>query len=502
MVKILYGVQSDGMGHALRSRPVIEYLIKQGHSVKIVTSKKAKNYLSKYFEDIEDIHDISWFYFNNRVSYVITGIKFFLNIDKFFLKGALKIKRIFENYQPDIIITDFEFFTAKASKLYRRPLISLDNITVIKLFKVPKNIKNYYDYTLSKSIVDTFINFVDSYFVTSFFELPLRRKRYQKKLTVVPPILRDNIIKAKKKCKIKNHILVYQTTAPTKEFIDTLHECKDQNFIYYGHNIKRKSKNILFRKFSETDFIDDFANCKAVITNGGFSFISEAIYLHKPILSKPVTGQFEQCVNACMVDKNGYGKHISKFTKDNIYSFIGQLPLFYKNLEKYNQKDNEELFEKLNKEISKQIDKYSKIKKLRIVPVKDVKTEIKKSINLLLTFLKDFKNKMLKRNIDFNDKKIKEIENLMDKLRHRINKKSNGKLEVKEKTKNKEKFKSKKIRNKEELKSKKIKNREKLKSEQIRNKEELKSEQIRNKEKIINKEKINPVKKIIKKAKK
>lgn len=40
-MKILYGVQSDGMGHAMRSLVVAQYLQKQGHRVHIVTSGKA-----------------------------------------------------------------------------------------------------------------------------------------------------------------------------------------------------------------------------------------------------------------------------------------------------------------------------------------------------------------------------------------------------------------------------------------------------------------------------
>lgn len=423
MVKILYGVQSDGMGHALRSKPVIEYLIKQGHQIKIVTSKKAKDYLSKHFDDVEDIHDISFFYFNNKVSYVITGLKFFLCLDKFFTKGALRIKKVFEEYQPDIVITDFEFFTAKASKLFKRPLISLDNITVLKLFKVPKNIKNYYDYTLSKAGVEGFINFVDSYFVTSFFKLPVRSKRYQKKLTVVKPILRECILKAKKNVKLDDHIIVYQTTKPTKKLIKALHDCEDQNFIYYGSSMNKKSKNIKFRKFSETDFVKDFASAKAVITNGGFSFISEAIYLGKPILAKPVTGQFEQFVNAKMVEEKKYGKHITKMTKDNIYSFIGQLPLFYASLNKYKQDGNKELFTKLDKEIKKQVDKYSNKKKLKKLSIKTMNSEIKKSTLKVLDFFVKVKNELIEKQIKINTKVIEDIDRLILKLKKISNKK-------------------------------------------------------------------------------
>jgi UDP:flavonoid glycosyltransferase YjiC (YdhE family) len=40
-MKILYGVPSEGMGHATRSKSVIQYLIAQQHEVCIVSSDRA-----------------------------------------------------------------------------------------------------------------------------------------------------------------------------------------------------------------------------------------------------------------------------------------------------------------------------------------------------------------------------------------------------------------------------------------------------------------------------
>ena len=33
-------------------------------------------------------------------------------------------------------------------------------------------------------------------------------------------------------------------------------------------------------------------SARGVITGGGFSLLSEAVYLHKPVLSVPLDGQF------------------------------------------------------------------------------------------------------------------------------------------------------------------------------------------------------------------
>ena len=46
-VKILYGVVGEGMGHATRSRVVIEHLATKGHEVKIVVSGRAHRFLTE-----------------------------------------------------------------------------------------------------------------------------------------------------------------------------------------------------------------------------------------------------------------------------------------------------------------------------------------------------------------------------------------------------------------------------------------------------------------------
>ena len=44
-----------------------------------------------------------------------------------------------------------------------------------------------------------------------------------------------------------------------------------------------------------------------MVTGGGFSLLSEAVYLGKPVLSIPLRGQFEQLMNARYLERDGYG---------------------------------------------------------------------------------------------------------------------------------------------------------------------------------------------------
>jgi hypothetical protein len=56
--------------------------------------------------------------------------------------------------------------------------------------------------------------------------------------------------------------------------------------------------NVTYRPFGEARFIEDLRTARAVVAGGGFTLLSEAVFLHKPVLSVPVERQFEQVLNA------------------------------------------------------------------------------------------------------------------------------------------------------------------------------------------------------------
>jgi uncharacterized protein (TIGR00661 family) len=141
---------------------------------------------------------------------------------------------------------------------------------------------------------------------------------------------------------------MYQTSATLTSVKEILHQLPGITFYVYGFNKDEKDKNVIFKTFSEAGFVKDLASARAVISNGGFSLISEAVYLHKPVYSFPIAGQFEQFMNAAYIDKLGYGRHFPSLEADDLKTFLKDEPRFRKNLSTYSQNGNEILFDFLN----------------------------------------------------------------------------------------------------------------------------------------------------------
>ena len=306
MVRILYGVAGEGMGHAVRSRVVIEHLQKY-HEVRIVAASKAYHYLSSHFP-VDEIDYFKIIYKNNRAANALTALNNAIRFPLILSKGW-KIQRIIKDFDPDIIITDFEPLVAYFGVAHGIPVISIDNQHIITDALHDGIAKGFgIEEALTKAVIHSFIIKADRRFITSYYGL----KAQKKGSVVISPLLRKEIFSLKPKD--KGHILVYQTSTSNASLLPALRGI-DRPFIVYGMDAEMKEGNVIFRKGDEKRFLLDLASCSAVITNGGFTLISEALYLQKPILSIPVEGQFEQTLNALYLKKLGYGVYAKKTTR-------------------------------------------------------------------------------------------------------------------------------------------------------------------------------------------
>ncbi|MDL2246348.1 glycosyltransferase [Methanobrevibacter sp. OttesenSCG-928-K11] len=346
---VFYSICGEGMGHAIRSGVIIDKL-KNKYDIHIFSSDRAYKYLKNKFENVYEIGGFNTVYENNKVSDSKTLFKAMKANPTNLKEGYDILYKQSRKYKPNIIISDFENYSSVLSKLINVPLISLDNIHMITQTKIDYPYHHQTDMLKAKGVIKAYILRPKIHILTSFFYPKVRKG---KKAIIYPPVLRDEILKLEPK--IGDHILVYQTSDSSIKLVEKLKNVNEK-FIIYGFNKEETQGNLVFKKFNEDVFFKDISEAKAVICNGGFTLISEAIYLKKPIYSVPAHGNFEQILNGFYVDKLGYGEYHSKIKTNQINKFLSKLDKYQKKLNSVKKTDNEGII----KELEYNIEKYSK----------------------------------------------------------------------------------------------------------------------------------------------
>jgi uncharacterized protein (TIGR00661 family) len=179
-----------------------------------------------------------------------------------------------------------------------------------------------------------------------------REKPLSKKTLIVSPILREEIIRLKrKKIEEKDKILVYLSKQSSSDFIDTLKNIPE-NFVIYGYNKNLREKNIEYKK-AGPQFLKDLSECKAIIASAGFTLMSEALYLKKPYFAVPLKKQFEQILNAIYLKNSKMGDFSENPDENQLKDFIKNLKIYKKTLDNYqtNPDEAKEVLDRLLKEL-------------------------------------------------------------------------------------------------------------------------------------------------------
>ena len=344
---VFYCVCGEGMGHAIRTGVIVDR-IKDKYDVHIFSSDRAYEYLNSKFDNVHEIGGFNTVYINNKVN----NLKTLSNALK---RNPTNIKVGYENLykkasqlRPDVIVTDFEIYATMLSKIRSIPLISLDNIHMITQTKIdyPKN--HYAEMLKAKGVIKTYVVKPKVHILTSFF---YPKVRSGKNAVIYPPIIREDILKLEPTK--GDHIIVYQTSKESVKLVRKLKSLKNEKFIVYGFNKNKTDGNLTYKEFNEDVFYDDLASSKAVICNGGFTFISEAICLKKPIYSVPAIGNFEQTLNGFYVQKLGYGEYHEVMSASRVEAFLKRLPKYQKRLEKVKKTNNDGIVNELIYRIEK-----------------------------------------------------------------------------------------------------------------------------------------------------
>ena len=347
---VFYCVCGEGMGHAIRSAVIIDR-IKEKYDIHIFSSDRAYEYLNSKFDNVYKIGGFNTIYINNKVNNLKTLSQALKRNPTNIKVGYETLYKKARELRPNIIVTDFEIFSTTVSKILNIPLISLDNIHMITQTSIHYPIKKRAEMLKAKGVIKLYVVKPKIHILTSFF---YPRIKSRKNAVIYPPVIREDILKLEPK--EGDHIIVYQTSKESVNLVQKLKNISGEKFIVYGFNKSAVDDNLTYKKFNENEFYDDLASAKAVICNGGFTFISESIYLKKPIYSVPAIGNFEQTLNGYYVYRLGYGEYHENITTEKVKTFLNNLPKYKKKLETVKKTNNDGII----KELIYRIEKYSR----------------------------------------------------------------------------------------------------------------------------------------------
>jgi uncharacterized protein (TIGR00661 family) len=350
-MRILYGVVGEGMGHATRSRVVIEHLVSRGHEVEVVVSGRAHDYLKARERDrlgVNRIWGLHIVYEDNEVQNFRTVLSNLAHaVTGGWPRNVLEYFRVAEEFRPDVVVSDFETWSYLYARRHRLPVVSLDNIQILSRCTHPPEVLagHEVEFQLAKAVVKGKLPGAFQYLVTSFFFPPVRKAR----TSVHPPVLRPEILAAESEP--GEHLVVYQTSTSSSDLPEVLRASGVECRVYgFRRDLKEEvvDGRVRYRPFSEKGFVDDLRTARAVVANGGFTLLSESVYLHKPVLASPVRKQFEQVLNARYLELLGYGMEAEALTSERLGAFLARLPELERKVRTYHQDGNREMFAALD----------------------------------------------------------------------------------------------------------------------------------------------------------
>lgn len=275
-MRILYGVQATGNGHITRARAMADALAKTDLQVDYLFTGRPRDQLFNMdrFGDFQVRSGLSFATRKGKVRLLQTYLD--ARISQFF-----KDVRTLDLSDYDLVLNDFEPVSAWAAERQGKRCIGLSHQAA-------------FSYPIPRTGQDMGSKLVMRYFAPTKESLGVHWHHFGH--SILPPIIDVHM---NREAAVAGKIMVYLPFEDLNQ-IRTLLEpfTHYEFFIYHPDATDEDREHLHFRALSRITFEQNLLNCEGVIANSGFELPSEALYLGKKILVKPLVRQFEQESNA------------------------------------------------------------------------------------------------------------------------------------------------------------------------------------------------------------
>jgi len=307
--RVLLLVNGLGLGNSTRCHAIIQRLNELGAEIAVITSGNGIWYFSGR-PDVGRLHEIEAFYYaskNGRISIprTLMSIGDFRRIGK---RNAAVVARVLDEFRPDVALLD-SVYTTGPFKSRGIPIVALNNADVVhaayRRFKNrPRSIRMQFyaieemDYLFHRLRVDLVLS------PTLDETIPAPGHNVRR----IGPIVRRGYASDIASGDVRRVLVMLSGSR-----FGSPVALKEQSFPFHVDIVGREAPkdvelppNIVFhgRVKDNTEIV---RAADLMLVNGGFSAVSEAFALRKPMVVLPIPNHAEQWVNGRTIEHLGVG---------------------------------------------------------------------------------------------------------------------------------------------------------------------------------------------------
>ncbi len=312
-MRIVYGVQSQGQGHANRAAVVIRALRSRGHRVDVWTSGHPP---PPYFVPTRHVAAPIFAIAGGRLAVraSLAGLRRAVPV---LWRAAGELARELVRDRVELVLSDFEPVTAWAADRAGVPAVGIAGQYRMTRTDAPHP-GSALDRAIALAMITACTPRLTRWLAVSF--TPLRPTR--PRTAVIGPLVDDELRRATPAA--GEHVLVYTYGRPAAEVIAALPP--PHRYRVYGLGGPARHGHVELCATDRAAFVRDLVTCRAVVGNGSFQLASEAAVLGKPMLAIPFAAQYEERFSAHQVAVAGLGRTAPALTADAIAALLACPP--------------------------------------------------------------------------------------------------------------------------------------------------------------------------------
>lgn len=309
-MRVVYGFYSQGQGHLSKARTLIPLLLEQGHTVLALSSGPP---LAEplVLPNLHTLHvsGLPYAFVGGRTDYGKT-FKNWLSTAFHSLNSFQTVARAVRDFQPDLVISDFEPFSASPLLDPKCEILAVSRQMTLIDPGVPLPEGFEFERKMTRSVIRFFSMGADRRFGYHYHRTTFR---------CLPPVIDPSLLHRNNARSPGDYFLVYTGYQTSERDPQELVSWASKNRAHvraYGFRIQGRHGLVEFKPALRTEFRDDLACAKGLLTTAGLTTPLEAYLLRIPCAVVPILSQWEQWVNAQQLTELGLVQSAGEWNYD------------------------------------------------------------------------------------------------------------------------------------------------------------------------------------------